>query len=283
MMRIIFLILLTALLFSSCSRDELKEVIEPIALDKIGELDGLERGDCFDFVYPVTYVMPDGSKITVEDESGLQDLRSWYETHPDVSERPAFQYPMNVTFRYGTLVKANDMEDLRRIYAGCGEEETEASSCFDFVYPITYLMPDLSKITIEKKEDFELLRKWHFENPDAEGSTLLEFPVNIVSPDGSSSTINDQEELEFAIRSCGEEEACFQLVYPVVYVMPDGSLIPVDFAEAAEGEFARWYSENPDIDDPPVLRFPVDIKFEDGTLQTVSNYGELRVAYAECD
>ena len=80
-----------------------------------------------------------------------------------------------------------------------------------------------------------------------------------------------------------ERGDCFDFVYPVTYVMPDGSLIPVEYAEAAEGEFARWYSENPDVDDPPVLRFTDDIEFEDGTLQTISNYAELRIVYATCD
>ena len=37
--------------------------------------------ECFSFVYPVTYTMPDGStmEVTGDDEDGWSALKAWYE------------------------------------------------------------------------------------------------------------------------------------------------------------------------------------------------------------
>ena len=43
--------------------------------------------------------MPDGSTITVEDESGYGGLREWQGNNPDIEGEPTIQYPVDVTFR----------------------------------------------------------------------------------------------------------------------------------------------------------------------------------------
>ena len=45
-----------------------------------GDKDGFK---CFELVLPVTFVMPDGSSITVEDENGYMAVRDWYENNSD--------------------------------------------------------------------------------------------------------------------------------------------------------------------------------------------------------
>jgi|TARA_B100001013_G_C24453915_1_gene380743 hypothetical protein len=58
-----------------------------------------EDYECFELVLPVTYTMPDGSTITVEDESGYGGLREWQGNNPDIEGEPTIQYPVDVTFR----------------------------------------------------------------------------------------------------------------------------------------------------------------------------------------
>ena len=62
-----------------------------------------DKGDwkCFDLVLPVTYVMPDGSTITVssDDEDDWVQLKAWYDANPNSEEKPALQYPVDILFQ----------------------------------------------------------------------------------------------------------------------------------------------------------------------------------------
>lgn len=190
-------LLLTTILFS-CTTEEPTENIEPIAFKNIGDLDGLDRGDCFDFLYPVTYNMPDGSSITIENEEEITQLRAWYQENPRYTQRPAFQYPLDIISIDGTIVTILVNEDLREAYSSC------------------------------------------------------------------------------------DEEKCYELVYPVTYIMPDGSLIPIA-SDGSTGEFLRWYNENPDIQDRPVLQYPVDIILLDGAILTIDTEAEMQEVIADCE
>ncbi|MBE9509824.1 MAG: hypothetical protein IMY71_03015 [Bacteroidetes bacterium] len=63
--------------------------------DRDKDRDGRDRKECFDFVYPVSFTMPDGSTITGNDEEDLcTGIRSWYEANPDSKVKPELQYPV---------------------------------------------------------------------------------------------------------------------------------------------------------------------------------------------
>ena len=58
-----------------------------------GKGDKGDKGDkgnkgriCFEFVYPVTFIMPDGTEISIDgkdDDEGWGEIKAWYEAHPD--------------------------------------------------------------------------------------------------------------------------------------------------------------------------------------------------------
>ena len=58
-----------------------------------------DKGDwrCFDLLLPVTYEMPDGSTITVENEEDWDDLKEWYEENSDSEEKPELQFRFLIT------------------------------------------------------------------------------------------------------------------------------------------------------------------------------------------
>ena len=51
-----------------------------------------------ELILPVTYAMPDGSIITVEDDSGYGLLREWAENNPESDGEPSIQYPFDVIY-----------------------------------------------------------------------------------------------------------------------------------------------------------------------------------------
>ena len=80
---------------------------------------GLGRENCFAFVLPVTFIMPDGSTITIETEEDWGLIKLWYHEHPDVRERPALQFPVKIVFEDGEIRMINNKEELRAAYAEC--------------------------------------------------------------------------------------------------------------------------------------------------------------------
>ena len=80
------------------------------------------------------------------------------------------------------------------------------------------------------------------------------------------------------------KDACFDLIFPVTFIMPDGlSIIVESDSEEDWGEFKAWYDNNPDSKDWPDLQYPADIILEDGTIATINNDGEMESFKLSCD
>ena len=262
------------------------------------------RNQCFELVYPVNYVMPDGSIIEVvsDHEESWSDIKNWYEQNSGYEEsRPVLQYPVDILYETedsnSRIVTVNNEGEMNAAKDECREEWEEGldRDCFDLILPVSYIMPDGSIITVTDDGEFMAIRNWYEENEGDYEEPVLQYPVDILyeTEDGDSLvTLNSEEEMRYAKSECwhGEEEEwedeedCFQLVLPVNYVMPDGSTITV---EDEEGYvlLRNWYEENEGDYEEPVLQYPVDILYEteDGdSLVTLNSEEEMRAAYAEC-
>ena len=90
-----------------------------------GDKDGRGKSDndreCFELVLPVTYVMPDGSTITVADKEDWAEVRGWYETNPDSKEEPDLQYPVDISYRDGTTQTISNEDTMSAAKEDCGE------------------------------------------------------------------------------------------------------------------------------------------------------------------
>ena len=134
--------------------------------------------------------MPDGSTITLQDEQEEYLIREWYEANPDVEEEPELQFPLQIIVD-GETIEINSYEELREYLEDWDEEDEEQ---FEFVYPITYTMPDGSTITLQDEQEEYLIREWYEANPDVEEEPELQFPLQIIV-DGEIIEINSYEEL----------------------------------------------------------------------------------------
>jgi len=183
-----------------------------------GPRKGKKGRECFDFVLPVTFTMADGSSITVEDEEGWKAIKAWYDANPDTKERPSVQFPVDITYKDGTTTTINNEEELKAAHEACKGEmgdlgkkkgphdgQMEERRCFDFVLPITFIMPDNTEITIATEEDWKQMKAWHDENPDVEERPTLVFPIDIIfKADSSTLTINNDEEMKGLKERCEE-------------------------------------------------------------------------------
>ena len=166
-----------------------------------GDKDGFK---CFELVLPATFVMPDGSSIVVEDENGYMAVRDWYGNNSDSIEKPTLQYPVNIIYRDGDTQTINNDEEMGSTKADCRkwDDEKKDWGCFRLVYPITFIMQDGSAISMLDDEDWIELKSWYEVNPDIEERPILEYPVKINYGDGSTETINNDEEMASAKEDC---------------------------------------------------------------------------------
>ena len=180
--------------------------------DKDGwDRDGDDKKDwkCFNLVFPVTFDMTDGSTITVtsNDEDGWTEIKAWYEANPDSEEKPALQYPVDIVYEKDeTTVTINNDDEMRGAYRHCGGRDDRDRACFALVYPVTFIMPDGSTITVADREDWAELKAWYEANPDSEERPTLQYPVDITYRDGTTQTINNDEEMRIAKEDCRDED-----------------------------------------------------------------------------
>ena len=260
---------------------------------------------CFSLVYPVIYTLPDGStmEVTSDDEEGWSLLKNWYEENTGYEEiMPELNFPVDIVFETEegeNVVTVNNDEEMQEAKEGC-HDALSHRECFFLVYPVTYTMPDGStmEVTSDDEEGWSLLKNWYEENTGYEEiMPELNYPVDIVfgTEEGENAvTINSEEEMELAKRDCMEEWEegegedsdweCFEVVLPVTFVMPDGSLLTIS-QEVDWRNIELWYVENGDVEDEPGYQFPIDIAYEteEGIdIVTISNQEELEAAEQDC-
>ena len=175
--------------------------------------DGLNKDDkngweCFELILPVIFLMPDGSAITVEDENGYTALKDWYEANLDSEEKPGLQYPVDIAFGDDETVIVNSDDEMRSVYRRCSYRVKDKRywDCFELVYPVTFIMPDGSIITVSNREDWDNVKGWYDSNPDSEERPALQYPVDISYRDGTNQTVINDEEMGAAKRDCWDKD-----------------------------------------------------------------------------
>ena len=255
-----------------------------------------EDRECINLILPVSYTMPDGSTITVENEEDWIAIRDWYEVNPESDEKPELQFPVNVEFD-DEILTVNSEQELRELKQECWRDESEERECFTLVFPVTFIMPDGSTVTVETDDDagWQGVKDWYEANPESDERPTLQFPIDIMyeTEDGDSTlTVNNDEEMEYVKRSCREEwdnmeedEECYEYVLPISFTMPDGTTITI---ENEEGwlSLREWYVSNGDAEEEPLLQYPVNIVLYDDegeeTTVTINNEEEMNAVDEEC-
>ena len=177
--------------------------------------DWIEK-ECYKLVFPVTFVMPDGSTITVasDDESGWSELKSWYESN-ESEEEPSLQYPVEIirdTEQGEETIVINSEEELAEVKETCRdyfEDSDDSQECFEYLYPITFVMPDGSTITVQNEDGLLILHRWYEENSGYEEEPVLQYPVSVVleTEEGETTLVlNSETEIDMIYENCELDE-----------------------------------------------------------------------------
>ena len=201
------------------NQEEMRSAYQECYPKRDGEWSRDRDETCFYLVYPVTYVMPDGSTISVtsDDEDGWSDLKDWYEENEDSEDKPELQYPVDIvveTEEGSSTVTINGEEEMAAAKRECHTEweedwdEDDERDCFEYVLPVTFLMPDGSTITVEDEEGWYSLRVWYEENRGYEEEPSIQYPIDISQETEEgliTVTLTRGEEMEEVYSECYDD------------------------------------------------------------------------------
>ncbi len=194
---LILSLILTAFLFA-CNQVEVKDKEKTKGNDK----EAASKVICMEITYPVTFIMPDGSEISGKDRNEIgAAMRKWHEAYPNIKERAKMKYPVQAIFK-GESVTISSEDEMQQMRRQCEEEK---DPCFRLEYPVTYIMPDASTITVNSEDDINnrtAIRAWYGENPDAEQRPGFQYPVKVKLRDGSFKTLESDDDLKAVREGC---------------------------------------------------------------------------------
>ena len=276
--------------------------------------DDWEERECFELVYPVSYLMPDGTTIEIsgDDEDGWVVIKLWYDDNPDSEERPSLQYPVDIIYEIdveeGTqdvrIVTINSEDEMTSAKEECREMwgeyygDWEERECFELVYPVSYLMPDgtIIEISADDEESWAEYKSWYDDNPESDERPSLQYPVEITyrTEEGTETQIiNSEEEMTSAKEECREVEneedegyECYEYVYPITFILPDESTVEIsgEDDESGWGLIRRFYEQNPNYEEEPALQFPVEVVVEGDMVLVIDTSEDWEVFIEEnCD
>ena len=253
---------------------------------------------CFELVYPVTYIMPDGSTVTGADRDEVRaNIKAWYDAHPDVTEKPELQYPVDVILlRTDEQITIADADEMHRLKRQCHRPDRPGDhwqKCFEFVYPVTYIMPDGSTVTGADQDEVRAnIKAWYDAHPDVTEKPELQYPVDVILlRNDEQITIANADEMRRLKQRCHRDRPpqpgdharrCFDLVYPVTYIMPDGSTVTGADAAELRAIIKAWYDAHPDVTERATLQYPVDVILRNGTELTIDNADEMKRLLRRC-
>lgn len=189
-------------------------------------------------------------------------------------------------------------QDFEDIFGDDFDGECDGfDDCFEVNYPVDVQLPDGTIHTANDDEELEtIFEDWYENNPTDTLEPTLVFPIEVTLEDDSVISLNSEEELEALIEECfggwddcedpdcdDDFELCFDFVYPVDVILPDGTSHTANDGEELEEIIFTYYDQNPNDTLMPTLNYPVDVELEDGTIQTVNSDEELEALLDECD
>ncbi|MBV6426287.1 MAG: hypothetical protein KIPDCIKN_00798 [Haliscomenobacter sp.] len=261
------------------SLEDLKDILEDCLPNRRPHLKA-----CYDLVFPVTIKFPDSTTAVANSGEEFKDLlQSWRDANPDAEGHPVIVFPYDVELPDGTTVTVESLADVRELIHACKEKRTHFPPCFHIVYPVTVVFPGGSELEVADREAFlKAVREWRSNNPDVEDRPTIKFPYEVMLRDGSTATVNNEEELKALIQDCKPAPKCFVLQFPAPVKLPNGTVVVANSAQELDRIMHQWKKEHRFSRELPHVAFPHKVKLQDGTVVTVNSKEELEQIIKTC-
>ena len=243
-------------------------------------------------------------------QSSINTIHSEYDTYIDISTKKAIGvgyqvelaglghfsgYKNDVYFSEdGRELNPNDWGRKRRGFIRDIDRKNNNWGCFEMIYPVFFDMPDGSVLSIlsDDEEGWSSIKIWYESNPVSEIKPEIRFPL-VLFFEEESITVNDKDELKDVYLECRYDkmkerneihrQKCFDLVYPIFFIMPDGSSLVINNDENGWGDLKTWYQENTGFnEEKPEFQYPVDVVIQDDQILIINSEAEMIELKNEC-
>ena len=157
----------------------------------------------------------------------------------EVELSPGYGYQLSLgdmAIDAGDVTEVFFARDGRKLGDRAGDDRKRHGKrkCFRFVFPLSFSFSDGSSYTVADGKEFHTTLKAHFKATGAKEKPAFTFPIQVQfkpeeeGAEGEILTVNSDEELKEAFQACRGEEndkRCFSFVFPVSFIMPDGSTL----------------------------------------------------------
>lgn len=250
-------------------------------------------GKCFEIVFPVTVIYPDKTtKEVASKEAYMTLIKNWKEANPESKERPTLAFPFEVTLEDGSTATIENEDGLKSLVMSCrpegGPKGGICEGCFTPVFPVTISFPDgTSKIAASATDFKAQLDAWRAANSTSTGHPQIAFPYSVkLKIDSSIVILNNADDLKALMAACKEERphkpSCFTIVFPVTIVYPGGKEESATDQKDYVTKVRAWRTANPSATGRPEMKFPLTVKFIDGTTKGVNSKEELKTTAHSC-
>ncbi len=228
--KVIFYLLITALVFiTSCRTEETESIQAPedevlVANSSIASLmqktstnDGsndniIDKANCFNIKLPIT-VMANGNSITINTEEDYKIIEYIFDDDDDDIDTLTITFPITIILRDFTNVTINNYTELSNYSSTCnGENEIDDDiECLDFNYPITASRYNTNNEVIESITITSDIQLYSFiSNLRSTDFVTIKFPIDVRLYDGTQLTIINLNELKEIIETyndnCDEDD-----------------------------------------------------------------------------
>lgn len=305
--RIFGLLLIASLAFVSCTKDSYTLSEEELA-DSVIDL-RTDSMPCFQFVFPISFQLADQSVVEV---NSLEEAKTLRDSN---NGKLKLVYPVEIIDSNGETVIVSDHDQMHSILADCGIVPDKGkggpkghggkgghggpgpkgfgpmfdNKCFQYVYPYSVQLPDSSTVQIDSAGELKEILK------SVNGKIELVFPVSVVKSSGETVTVNSYDDLKLILDECrpdtlgngghgkhgGPGKDCFQLVFPLTMVYPDGTTATFDDESSMNAAMEKWKKGNKgNKKGKPEFQFPIKViksgETEATTVNSKEEFEELR-------
>lgn len=162
--------------------------------------------------------------------------------------------------------------------------------CFTVNLPVTILMNDTS-ITISDMADYAIVLNALHHSRDDDGdddngtSYSFVYPITLTMADGTTQTINSNDELHVAVHSCSDDIDdidCLDLHFPITFTYTDASNVTTTVTLNNDDD-AYTFLATLSGSETFVINYPLTITDSNGSTITVNSNSELLSALQEAD
>ena len=236
---------------------------------------------CYNVVYPISFILPNGNEILAENEGQMIGL---------LNANPApiqIVFPITLEDEDGNTIEVMNEDELQMYLDMCEPEvddwqdifgDDDLFDCYSIQFPIDVEMTDGTTEPVGGIDELIAL----FD--DEPYPTAPVFPLTLIDQDGNPVSVGGFDDLDDLVDACDDDDnewepgdlECYELGFPVEVLLEDGSSAtaddPTEFAQILIGDPA-----------PVDFVFPIILIDEDGNEISADNPDHLEDLIEGCD